>query len=77
MRNYYKQFESCAQTDPFKAEKMINLVKKTPNILVKEIEGTHFFFVGEVGAKQTANEVINLIEINNNLLQKFMKLCHK
>ncbi|MBV8801842.1 MAG: hypothetical protein JO131_02540 [Gammaproteobacteria bacterium] len=77
MRNYYNQFASCAQKDFFKTEESIKLVKKTPSMLVKEIEGSHFFFVGEVGAKKTVNEVINLIEINNNLLQKFMELCRK
>ena len=75
MRYYYNLLQKCAYNDPSKMKKGISFIRGVPNKLVKTVDGTHFFFVGQYGAHKTVKEMINLLNQHDKLMTNIQELC--
>jgi hypothetical protein len=51
-------------------EKFIALVHAAPDRLLRPVEGNHFFFLGEVNAKRTAEKIIALTQEGEKFLKE-------
>lgn len=63
--------------DPERWGKLIRLVQSAPSRLVLSVEGNHFFFAGEKGAKATAEAVIDLIQRSQLFQSEISSLLDK
>lgn len=61
MRQYYSLLGKHIQDNPEKFQKVYSSITNIPKKLTIKINGSHFFFVGQLRAKKTADAIINLL----------------